>query len=138
MFNRNPQLRNNLFLQPHTQQPPKPSLHWSVSPIRGRQWPTVQNIRQSLMQFRKASRTWGSTMRKLTTQIYTSSVWVSTCFFFLLQCISNVITVLDPNYKLAYVESRWSTAKVMSGRVGLQALVSFTSLNILSADCCVV
>jgi len=78
-------------------------------------------------------------MRKLTTQIYTSSVWVSTCFFsFLLQCISNVITVLDPNYKLAYVESRWSAAKVTSGRVRLQAPVSFTPLNILSADCCVV
>jgi hypothetical protein len=49
-----------------------------------------------------------------------------------------VCLVLDPNYKLAYVESRWSAAKVTSGRDRLQALVSFISLNIPSADCCVV
>ncbi|KAG2056758.1 hypothetical protein BDR06DRAFT_969779 [Suillus hirtellus] len=33
-----------------------------------------------------------------------------------------ICLVLDPNYKLAYVESHWSAEKVMSGRVGLQAL----------------
>jgi hypothetical protein len=40
-----------------------------------------------------------------------------------------VCLVLDPNYKLAYVESRWSIAKVASGRARLQALVSFISLK---------
>jgi hypothetical protein len=49
--------------------------------------------------------------------------------YFLLQRISNVITVLGPNYKLAYVEGRWSVAKVASGRARLQALVSFISLK---------
>jgi hypothetical protein len=49
--------------------------------------------------------------------------------YFLLQCISNVITVLDPNYKLAYVEGHWSVAKVASGRARLEALVSFLSLR---------
>ncbi|KAG2348374.1 hypothetical protein BDR05DRAFT_944506 [Suillus weaverae] len=37
--------------------------------------------------------------------------------------ISDVTTVLDPNYKLAYVKSRWSDAKVASGRAHLQALL---------------
>jgi len=43
---------------------------------------------------------------------------------FCLKFISNVTTVLDPNYKLAYVESRWSDTKVASGRARLQAVVS--------------
>jgi hypothetical protein len=43
---------------------------------------------------------------------------------FRLKSISNVTTVLDPNYKLAYVEGRWSDTKVVSGRARLQAVVS--------------
>ncbi|KAG2029372.1 hypothetical protein BDR03DRAFT_880961, partial [Suillus americanus] len=35
-----------------------------------------------------------------------------------------ICLVLDPNYKLAYVESRWTEAKVASGRACLQAVVS--------------
>ncbi|KAG2739633.1 hypothetical protein P692DRAFT_20755144, partial [Suillus brevipes Sb2] len=35
-----------------------------------------------------------------------------------------ICLVLDPNYKLAYVESRWTEAKVTSGRARLQAVVS--------------
>ncbi|KAG2338647.1 hypothetical protein BDR05DRAFT_951815 [Suillus weaverae] len=36
--------------------------------------------------------------------------------------IDFICLVLDPNYKLVYVESHWSVAKVTSGRVCLQAL----------------
>jgi hypothetical protein len=32
--------------------------------------------------------------------------------------------VLDPNYKLAYVEDRWDTQDVVDGRAHLEALVS--------------
>ena len=43
---------------------------------------------------------------------------------FLLESISDFDTVLDPNYKLAYVERRWTETKVASGRARLQAVVS--------------
>jgi hypothetical protein len=45
-------------------------------------------------------------------------------YYLFLESMSNFATVLDPNYKLAYVKSRWTEAKVASGRARLQAVVS--------------
>jgi hypothetical protein len=44
---------------------------------------------------------------------------------------SHIITVLDPNYKLAYVEDRWDTQDIVDGRVHLEAVVSSTCPVIL-------
>jgi hypothetical protein len=41
-----------------------------------------------------------------------------------------IFTVLDPNYKLAYVEDRWDTRDVANGRAHLKAVVSS-----ISSDC---
>jgi hypothetical protein len=44
--------------------------------------------------------------------------------FFWLKSMSHFVTVLDPNYKLAYVERRWTEMKVANGRARLEAVVS--------------
>ena len=38
-----------------------------------------------------------------------------------------ICLVLDPNFKLAYVESQWSPQEVASGRARLKAVVSIHS-----------
>jgi hypothetical protein len=44
--------------------------------------------------------------------------------YFILSAVSNVPTVLDPNLKLAYVETCWTDEKVVRGSAHFEAMVN--------------
>jgi hypothetical protein len=76
------------------------------------------------MQSSKDSRTLTSTTRKQATQmcILFVSVRINTTFYNM--CPPLIITVLNPNYKLAYVKEQWDSQDVADGRDHLETVVS--------------